>query len=84
MVAYLLLVVAMIFDWRTRGRPHRVYVFGGAALVAVKLLTLTLVNFTGWSFRLSNRESILAQRSVCRKIDNVRWPVPDLVDTQLS
>ena len=37
-VAYLLLVVAIIFDWRTRGRPHPVYVYGGAALIAVKLL----------------------------------------------
>jgi hypothetical protein len=37
-VAYLLLVVAMVFDWRTRGRPHPVYVYGGAALIAVKLL----------------------------------------------
>jgi hypothetical protein len=40
LVAYLLLVVAMIFDWRTRGRPHRVYVVGGAVLVAIKLLAL--------------------------------------------
>jgi hypothetical protein len=38
LVAYLLLVAAMVFDWRTRGRPHPVYVYGGAALVAVKLL----------------------------------------------
>ena len=37
-VAYLLLVVAIVHDWRTRGRPHPVYVYGGAALIAVKLL----------------------------------------------
>ena len=37
-VAYLLLVVAMVFDWRTRGRPHPVYVYGGIALITVKLL----------------------------------------------
>jgi len=37
-VAYLLLVVAMVFDWRTRGRPHPVYVYGGIALLAVKFL----------------------------------------------
>jgi hypothetical protein len=36
-VAYLLLVVAIVTDWRTRGRPHPVYIYGGAALVAVKL-----------------------------------------------
>ena len=29
-VAYLLLVAAIVFDWRTRGRPHPVYVYGGA------------------------------------------------------
>lgn len=39
-VAYLLLVAAMVFDWRTRGRPHPVYVYGGIALIAVKLLNL--------------------------------------------
>src|SRR4029450_7166113 len=38
LVACLLLVVAMVHDWRTRGRPHRVYVIGGIALVAVKIL----------------------------------------------
>jgi len=38
LVAYLLLVAAMVFDWRTRGRPHPVYVYGGIALIAVKLL----------------------------------------------
>lgn len=37
-VAYLLLVVAIVHDWRTRGRPHPVYVYGGIALIAVKLL----------------------------------------------
>jgi hypothetical protein len=38
LVAYLLLVVAIVFDWRTRGRPHPVYVYGGIALIAIKLL----------------------------------------------
>ena len=37
-VAYLLLVVAIVVDWRRYGRPHPVYIYGGAALVAVKLL----------------------------------------------
>ncbi len=37
-VASLLLVVAIVHDWRTRGKPHAVYVIGGLALVAVKLL----------------------------------------------
>src|SRR5258705_130974 len=38
LVAYLLLMAAIVFDWRTRGRPHPVYLFGGAALMAVKEL----------------------------------------------
>ena len=42
LVAYLLLVAAMIFDWRTRGRPHQVYVIGGIALVAIKILNLPI------------------------------------------
>jgi hypothetical protein len=41
-MACLLLVAAMIFDWRTRGRPHQVYVIGGLALVAVKILNLPI------------------------------------------
>jgi hypothetical protein len=31
LVADLLLVAAIVYDWRTRGRPHPVYVWGGAA-----------------------------------------------------
>ena len=48
LVAYLLLAVAIIFDWRTRGRPHPVYVFGGAALVALKVLNLPLSATPFW------------------------------------
>jgi hypothetical protein len=47
-VAYLLLVVAIVFDWRTRGRPHPVYVYGGIALVALKLLNLPISMSSGW------------------------------------
>jgi len=31
LVADLLLVVAIVYDWRTRGRPHPVYLWGGGA-----------------------------------------------------
>ncbi len=48
LVAYLLLAVAIVFDWRTRGRPHPVYVFGGAALVALKVLNLPLSATPFW------------------------------------
>ncbi len=47
-VAYLLLVAAMIYDWRTRGRPHPVYVYGGIALVAVKLLNWPISTTAAW------------------------------------
>jgi hypothetical protein len=36
LVADLLLVAAIVFDWRTRGRPHPVYLIGGAALLIVQ------------------------------------------------
>lgn len=47
-VAYLLLVVAMVHDWRTRGRPHKVYVIGGLVLVAVKVLNLPISTTHAW------------------------------------
>jgi hypothetical protein len=47
-VAYLLLVVAIVHDWRTRGRPHPVYVYGGTALIAVKLLNWPISASSFW------------------------------------
>jgi hypothetical protein len=48
LVADLFIVVAMIHDWRTRGRPHPVYVFGGAALVAQQVLTVPFAATGAW------------------------------------
>jgi len=48
LVAYLLLVVAIVFDWRREGRPHPVYVYGGLALVAVKLLNWPISVTPAW------------------------------------
>jgi hypothetical protein len=48
LVAYLLLVAAMIFDWRQWGRPHPVYVYGGMALVAVKILNWPISATSAW------------------------------------
>jgi hypothetical protein len=47
-VAYLLLLPAVIFDWRSRGRPHPVYIYGGAALVALKLLNWPTSTTAAW------------------------------------
>ncbi len=48
MIAALLIVIAMIFDWRTRGRPHQVYVIGGAIYVAIKFLSLPVSTSPAW------------------------------------
>ena len=47
-VAYLLLVAAIVHDWRTRGRPHKVYVIGGLVLLAVKILNLPISTTHVW------------------------------------
>jgi hypothetical protein len=48
LVADLLLVVAMVHDWRTRGRPHPVYVYGGLALIAVQVGAVALSATPVW------------------------------------
>jgi hypothetical protein len=48
LIAYLLLVVAIVYDWRRLGRPHPVYVYGGVALVALKLSNWPISLTAGW------------------------------------
>jgi hypothetical protein len=48
LVADLLLVAAMVHDWRTRGRPHPVYVYGGLILLAQQLLTVPISSTAAW------------------------------------
>lgn len=48
LVAFLLLVVAMVHDWRTRGRPHPAYIYGGVALLAVKFLNWPISMTPAW------------------------------------
>jgi hypothetical protein len=48
LVAYLLLVAAMIFDWRTRGRPHKAYVVGGIVLLLIKVGQIPVSKTAGW------------------------------------
>jgi hypothetical protein len=58
-VAALLIAAAMIHDWRTRGRPHHVYVAGGAAYLAIAILnwpvseTAAWHSFAGWMLTLA-------------------------------
>jgi hypothetical protein len=48
LVADLFVVVAMLRDWRTLGRPHPVYVYGGLAVLAQQLLTVPLAATGTW------------------------------------
>jgi len=48
LVACLLLAAAIVFDWRSRGRPHPVYVYGGICLVALKILNLPISESAAW------------------------------------
>ena len=44
----LLIVAAIIHDWRTRGRPHRVYAIGGAIIISVQLLSVPVSASPTW------------------------------------
>src|SRR5438874_2136718 len=39
---------AIAYDWRTRGRPHHVYVYGGLTLLADQLLTVPVSATQTW------------------------------------
>lgn len=44
----LLVVAAMIHDWRRRGRPHPVYLVGGSLLLASQLLMVPASSTAAW------------------------------------
>lgn len=48
LVADLLIIVAMVYDWRTRGRPHPVYLIGGAAVLAYQLTRPLIGDTEAW------------------------------------
>jgi hypothetical protein len=48
LVGDILLIVAMLVDWRTRGRPHRVYVIGGAILLLIQVTAVPVANSPAW------------------------------------
>ena len=48
LVAILLIIVAMIYDWRTRGRPHKVYVYGAVLTLLNFVLIVPLSNTRAW------------------------------------
>jgi hypothetical protein len=48
LLADVLIVVAMAYDWRTRGRIHPVYLIGGGTIVAVQFLRAPLSTTQWW------------------------------------
>lgn len=46
--ANLLLVVAIVYDWRRRGRPHPAYLIAGAFLVVVQVARIPLSRTAAW------------------------------------
>ena len=47
-VSMLLIVVAMVYDWRTRGRPHTAYVIGGSLVLIYTLLVVPVATSQTW------------------------------------
>lgn len=47
-VACLLILIPMIYDWRTRGRPHPVYLIGVPALALQIISAVPIGNSAGW------------------------------------
>jgi hypothetical protein len=47
-LSVLLLLVPIIFDWRTRGRPHPVYLIGGGVLAAKYVTLVPVSQLAAW------------------------------------
>jgi hypothetical protein len=47
-VAALLIGIAMVYDWRTRGRPHKVYVYGVVAVLLSSVLSVLISGTQAW------------------------------------
>jgi hypothetical protein len=58
LAADLFLVVALVYDWRTRGRPHPVYVYGGLLLLAQQVLTVPFAATATWMSIVKGFESL--------------------------
>jgi hypothetical protein len=44
----LIIVAGMLYDWRTRGRVHRAWIWGGAAMVASQIAMLAVMGTGAW------------------------------------
>jgi hypothetical protein len=43
-----LLIAALVYDWRTRGRPHKVYVIGGLCILGTQALRPLIARTDAW------------------------------------
>lgn len=48
LVIDVLIVVAMVYDWRSRGRVHPVYLIGGPALLILQIIRVPLSTTPSW------------------------------------
>lgn len=48
LVVNLITVAVLVYDWRTRGRPHPATMYAGAAIVAVQVLCIPLASTPAW------------------------------------
>jgi hypothetical protein len=44
-----LIVAAIVYDWRVRGRPHSAYVWGGSIILVVQLLRVPIGSSAAWA-----------------------------------
>lgn len=44
----LIVVAGIVYDWRTRGRVHKVWIWGGLGLVAIQALRFPLMGSAAW------------------------------------
>lgn len=58
LVADLFIVAALIYDWRTRGRPHPAYLIGGGIVLAQQLLTVPIAMSDTWMRIITGLERI--------------------------
>jgi hypothetical protein len=47
-VASLLIVVAIVYDWRTRGRPSKIYIYGGLLMILESVATIFIARTDAW------------------------------------
>ena len=50
--------IAIVYDWRTRGWPHKVYVYGVVAVLLSSVLSVLISGTQAWMSMARNLESL--------------------------